>query len=505
MPSPAPFPLGARLALVASILKAFIGSGVLFLPKAFSNGGWLFSTLAFCALAALTNVCISKLIAARAALPGGTTYSDMGRRVAGAWGGRAVDLALVLSQGGFCCVYISFIARNALQLANARACALGAGTLWAFVLAELPLLAPLTWVRRIASFGPTNAAGNALILGGLAAILAWCAAGMARAPPAGGGLGALALVGDAAHWPITLGTAVYAFEGAGMVVPLANALPAAHRHRFGAHVSATLAGVTLLYVVIGLVPYAYIEGWTAAKVADAVTLNLPRGELWAQAVVGAYMLALLFSYPYMLFPAIRILEDAALPLLFPAAARAEAGARAALAAAALARAGGAESDGASFSREGGEEWEGEAGEGEGEGAGDGDGAGAGAGAGAPADGADAALLGAADFAVSGRADAGAKWRKNAFRAGVVAATLLVAYVGAPQLDNFVSLIGAFCCTPIAFIFPAWFHAVLVAGPKGARVEAAVDWAIVGVGVGIGVFSTYVAVAGWSTASFDACV
>lgn len=36
----------------------------------------------------------------------------------------------------------------------------------------------------------------------------------------------------------------------------------------------------------------------------------------------------------------------------------------------------------------------------------------------------------------------------------MAVTLLVAYLGAPQLDNMVALIGAFCCTPIAFIFPA---------------------------------------------------
>ena len=93
-------------------------------------------------------------------------------------------------------------------------------------------------------------------------------------------------------------------------------------------------------------------------------------------------------------------------------------------------------------------------------------------------------------------------------------TLLTAYFGSSQLDNFVSLIGAFCCTPIAFIFPAWFHAALVSGPaaaaggaKGARWRRCAvwaDWTIVGVGIAIGLFSTYMAIAGWSLSTFDPC-
>ena len=78
------------------------------------------------------------------------------------------------------------------------------------------------------------------------------------------------------------------------------------------------------------------------------------------------------------------------------------------------------------------------------------------------------------------------WRRNTFRGVLVACTLAVSLVGARQLNNFVSLIGAFCCgearawdagrpparyccilvphtpaAPLAFVYPCAFHLVLM--------------------------------------------
>jgi hypothetical protein len=47
--------------------------------------------------------------------------------------------------------------------------------------------------------------------------------------------------------------------------------------------------------------------------------------------------------------------------------------------------------------------------------------------------------------------------------------------------------------------------VLVAGPAGKRVEVAVDYAIVGVGIAIMIFSTYISLSTWSTSTFNACL
>jgi hypothetical protein len=101
-------------------------------------------------------------------------------------------------KAGFCCVYVSFIAQNSLQLLNAGKCWLGAEWLWLLIVVQarseggqsrcrylsnllfLPLpraqffiFVPLTWVRRIASFGPAVLVADALILLGLVGIIAY--------------------------------------------------------------------------------------------------------------------------------------------------------------------------------------------------------------------------------------------------------------------------------------------------------------------------------------------
>eukprot|EP00913_Durusdinium_trenchii_P012201 g11460.t1 len=51
--------------------------------------------------------------------------------------------------------------------------------------------------------------------------------------------------------------------------------------------------------------------------------------------------------------------------------------------------------------------------------------------------------------------------QEGFRAVLVAVFALIAYAGASHLDNFVSLIGALCGVPLAFIFPAAAHYFLI--------------------------------------------
>eukprot|EP00438_Fugacium_kawagutii_P008608 Skav234204 [mRNA] locus=scaffold2795:76670:77560:- [translate_table: standard] len=54
-----------------------------------------------------------------------------------------------------------------------------------------------------------------------------------------------------------------------------------------------------------------------------------------------------------------------------------------------------------------------------------------------------------------------KVAKTGFRFLLVISFAAIAYLGASHLDNFVSLIGALCGVPLAFIFPAAAHYVLI--------------------------------------------
>lgn len=244
------------------------------------------------------------------------------------------------------------------------------------------------------------------------------------------------------------------------VVPVYDSLSLPGQKRFGTTLSITLAGIAAVYTTIGLVPYLFLQGMASTPMQDSVTLNLPR-VWWAYLIQAGYCLALTFSYPLMLFPAVKILEKAAMPWITWAHSSAARGSS---------KAGDRLADHAHA---------------------DGDINGDGA---VSAAGATIAKPGAL------------KWRKNVFRGVVVAVTLLIAYVGSEQLDNFVSLVGCFCCTPLAFIYPCWFHLKLIGGKRKLSLwEKFSDVAIIIFGCGVLVFSTYEAIAGWSIATIDPCV
>jgi len=52
---------------------------------------------------------------------------------------------------------------------------------------------------------------------------------------------------------------------------------------------------------------------------------------------------------------------------------------------------------------------------------------------------------------------GKKWWKNGWRIVLCVICLGISVATRSQLGNFVSVIGAVCCVPLAFVFPAWFH------------------------------------------------
>ncbi|RYG51430.1 hypothetical protein EON66_10785, partial [archaeon] len=93
-------------------------------------------------------------------------------------------------------------------------------------------------------------------------------------------------------------------------------------------------------------------------------------------------------------------------------------------------------------------------------------------------------------------------RRNAFRTFVVACTLGISYGGSSQLNNMVSLVGCFACTPLAFILPCMFHLKLVPNTKWTRYS---NFAIILFGVAVFVYSTVQAIRQWSTSDVNACL
>ena len=91
-----------------SLLKGFICTGILYLPRNFQNGGWLWAFIAMFLSFFLTLYCAIKLLEAKKKTPGGS-FSDIGMHAYGLKGKIAVDITLTVSMVGFVTAYIYFI------------------------------------------------------------------------------------------------------------------------------------------------------------------------------------------------------------------------------------------------------------------------------------------------------------------------------------------------------------------------------------------------------------
>ncbi|CAI5736967.1 unnamed protein product [Peronospora destructor] len=293
---------------VFTILKSFIGSGILFLPKGFQNGGMLFSLAALCASAILSIFCMLRLTdcsnAVRIRNRSSVSYGLVGEKAFGEVGRVAVNISLVLSQIGFCCSYLIFVEKNIGEVILAafgiqRTTASSSLTL---ITLQILLYTPLSWVRRIEYFALTNLFADLLILFGIVYIMSYTVQTLDEAS-----------VGSATwenfnstSWAMLLGTAVYCFEGIGLVLPIYDAMDDDIRHKFPRILSYTMLFLlTLFSVFAGLVYAAFGQ-----DTQSVVTLNLPSAQdsIATMSVQITYSLALVLTYPLMLYPVVKILE-----------------------------------------------------------------------------------------------------------------------------------------------------------------------------------------------------
>ncbi|XP_060565661.1 uncharacterized protein LOC132724732 isoform X2 [Ruditapes philippinarum] len=220
------------------------------------------------------------------------TYGDVGYQAIGHAGRMLVDMAIVISQTGFCCAYIIFITENlSAYFPNMKM------QVWLLIL--LPPLSILTLARH---------------LGGLAitSLLAQCSNLFAFA---------VVLWFDFEHLhtinvhpkkmkiqglPFFLAISIYCYEGAGMILHLESSVAEPVRYKFKRYFITTMFIVTTMYVSFGSCGYASF----GKETNQIITLNLPQGESldFSMIVKSCLCLALFFTYPVMMFPVMQILD-----------------------------------------------------------------------------------------------------------------------------------------------------------------------------------------------------
>ncbi len=283
-------PTGAALLL----LKSFVGTGVLFLPRAYLNGGMLFSNVVLLFVAALSYYCFILLVNTRLKVPG--SFGDMGGLIYGEWMRRLILTSVALSQIGFVSAYIVFTSESM----QAFVLAVSKCKTWIdikyMVLMQLIIFLPLSLIRDITKLGGTAFAADAFILLGLLYIGYYDIRTLHI-----GGISDIAMF-NPQDWTLFIGTAIFTFEGVGLIIPIQESMK--QPSKFPPVLAGVMVGITLVFTVMGALSYAAFGSATKT----VVLLNLPQDSHFVNTVQLLYSLAILLSTPLQLFPAIRILE-----------------------------------------------------------------------------------------------------------------------------------------------------------------------------------------------------
>ena len=283
--------VGAALLL----LKSFVGTGVLFLPKAYLNGGMLFSNVVLLAVAGLSYYCFILLVNTRLKIEG--SFGDMGGILYGKYMRALILCSVALSQVGFVSAYVVFTSENlqafVLAVSNCRS--------WIdikfMVLLQLVIFLPLSLIRDISKLGGTALIADAFILAGLLYLSYYDISTLVN-----NGVADIANF-NPRDWTLFIGTAIFTFEGVGLIIPIQESMK--QPSKFPSVLAGVMIGITAIFVGMGAISYAAFGSATKT----VILLNLPQDDKFVNAVQFLYSLAILLSTPLQLFPAIRIMEN----------------------------------------------------------------------------------------------------------------------------------------------------------------------------------------------------
>jgi solute carrier family 36 (proton-coupled amino acid transporter) len=285
-------PMGAALIL----LKSFVGTGVLFLPRAYMNGGMVFSNLVLLFVASLSYYCFVLLVTTRLKVPG--SFGDIGGTLYGWWMRTAILASIVLSQIGFVAAYIVFTSENlqAFVLAVSN-CRTYIEIKW-FILMQMVVFLPFSLMRDLSKLGATALVADAFIVVGLAYLFYYDILTLNT-----NGLADIVLF-NRQDWTLFIGTAIFTFEGIGLIIPIQESMR--QPEKFPKVMGLVMIIITTLFTVMGAFSYAAY----GSKTETVVLLNLPQDNKLVNGVQFLYSVAIMLSTPLQIFPAIKITENA---------------------------------------------------------------------------------------------------------------------------------------------------------------------------------------------------
>ncbi|KAM3968648.1 proton-coupled amino acid transporter-like protein acs [Aphomia sociella] len=200
---------------------------------------------------------------------------------------------LCVTQLGFCCVYIVFIANNVKLICDQYDIHIDLSIHMIFVV--IPVLLACM-VRNLKYLTPFSTIANIMMAVGVSAVVYEAAHDL---PP----VNTRVYIASWQQLPLYFGTAIYAFEGIGLVLPLKNEMR--HPEQFQKPLGVLNVGMVVvgsIFVTVGFLGYLK---W-GDDVQGSLTLNLEPGKILSNVVQSLIALAILFTYPLQFYVPIDI-------------------------------------------------------------------------------------------------------------------------------------------------------------------------------------------------------
>lgn len=282
-----------------TLLKAFVGTGIMFLPKAFRNGGILFSSITLILVSVITTLCFRLLLQCRTKYGGGG-YGELGSAIFGPKFRSLILASITLSQLGFVCAGLIFTAQNLQAFLDA---VVPIGQYQPFntdslIAIQFILLIPLALIRNIAKLGPAALLADVFILIGLIYIWTYDIKALAEVGPA-----PTVKLFNPNAFTLTIGSAIFTFEGIGLILPIQSSMK--EPEKFSYLLYLVMFIITCIFTSVGALCYATFGDETKIQIIS----NYPQDSKLVNAVQFIYSLAVLVGEPVQLFPAVRIIEQ----------------------------------------------------------------------------------------------------------------------------------------------------------------------------------------------------
>ncbi|KAL1456810.1 hypothetical protein WDU94_001510 [Cyamophila willieti] len=266
--------------------KGALGTGILTMPHAFMNAGYLFGFIGTLLIGAFTTACVQILVRAqyelcrRKKIPS-LTYSQilgaalsegpMKLRWLAPYGECLSFTALVLDEIGALCIYLLFIASNLRQVCIQFT---SMTDLRFYMLCLFPPILLICWVPHLKYIVPLSSGATGVMI----ASLAICLRDIFTDFPS---LANRQPVGRVTEWPLFVGTTLFSLSSIGVTMPLENEMQDPRQLTAGLGVlNVSSAFITIVFAAFGLVGYLKYGNQTAGS----ITLNLPSHDMIANGV-----------------------------------------------------------------------------------------------------------------------------------------------------------------------------------------------------------------------------